>query len=273
MNAMKKNLVYSLLAVAAAGLFSSFRPAAVVVESSELSYSEGRNIVTETRSVGNFRALSSSGSAQVTYIQSSTPKVVVECNSEYIDKIVTEVRGGTLHIEMKRGNYHNLNLHVTVYSPVLDEARLSGSGSFRDENGHKSTGDVKYTSAGSGKIIVGRLDCAFFEARLAGSGKLSVDNLTCSGADLSASGSGGLTVQRIVSQGNVSIRLTGSGYGLIDDAEIGDLNIHISGSGSVKVNGRARDVFASTSGSGSVMGDLEFRHIDARSSGSGRVRF
>lgn len=273
MNAMKKNLVYTLLIVAAAGLFSSFRPAAVVIEPSEVSYSEGRTIVTETRPVGNFNALSSSGSAQITYIQSGTPKVVVECNSEYIDKVVTEVRGGTLHIEMKRGNYRNLSLHVTVYSPVLDEVRLAGSGSFRDENGHKSTGDVNYSSAGSGKIVVGRLECGFFNVRLAGSGNLSVGNLTCSGAALSASGSGGITVQRIVSGGNVSIRLSGSGYGLLDDASIGDIDIHISGSGSVKVNGRARDVSASISGSGSVMGDLEFRHLDSRTSGSGRVRF
>lgn len=273
MNAMKKNLVYTLLIVAAAGLFSSFRPAATVTGSSEISNIEGRELATETRMVGSFRSLHSSGSAQITYFQSNTSKLIVECNPAYIDKVVTEVRGGTLHIEMKRGNYRNLNLRVTVYSPSLDEVILSGSGSFFDEKGHKTGADVKYTSAGSGKIIVGRLDCAFFEARLAGSGNLSVGNLTCSGAALSASGSGGITVQRIVSGGNVSIRLSGSGYGLLDDASIGDIDIHISGSGSVKVNGRARDVSASISGSGSVMGDLEFRHLDSRTSGSGRVRF
>lgn len=269
---MKKILVYSLLAVAA-GLFCPYRSAAADAGAQETVLSESREIVRQERSVGRFTRLSSAGSTPVTYIQSSMSKVIIEGSPEFIDKMITEVRGGTLHIEMKKGNYRNLNLRVTVYSPVLDEVSMAGSGSFFDEEGHRTDGDVKYSSAGSGRLCVGCLECGSFDGRLAGSGKLSVDSIVCREASLSASGSGGITVCRMVSAGNVGIRLTGSGYGLIDDAEIGDLNIHISGSGSVKVNGRARDVFASTSGSGSVMGDLEFRHIDARSSGSGRVRF
>lgn len=270
---MKKSLFCTLVILAAAGLLCTSRPVAAAGRYTEAISSEGREIVKQERAVGRFSSLVSAGSTPVTYIQSSMSKVVIEGSPEFIDKMITEVRGGTLHIEMKRGNYRNLNLRVTVYSPVLDEVSMAGSGSFYDEKGHKTEGNVNYSSAGSGRISVGRLDCGSFNAHLSGSGKLSVDDLSCSEASLSASGSGGITVRRVVSSGDVSIRLAGSGYGLIDDADIGDLEIRISGSGSVKVNGRAMNVTASTSGSGSIMGDLKFLHLDTRVSGSGRVRF
>lgn len=267
---MKKTLFYILLIIA--GLFCSYRPA-LAGNPSGVSNTSEREITTQERLVGEFSRLSSAGSTPITYIQSNISKVVIEGNPEHISKMITEVRGGTLYIEMQKGSYRNLNLHVTVFSPVLDEVSMSGSGSFHDKNGHKTNGDIRYSSAGSGKFNIGRIECASFDAHLAGSGTLSVEYLMCSGnASLSTSGSGGLTVQKMVSKGDVSLRLSGSGYGLLDDVEIGDLKIHISGSGSVKVNGLARDVSASISGSGSVMGNLEFRHLNAHTSGSGSVR-
>lgn len=269
---MKKNLAYLILTVAAAGLLCSFRPTCTEAEASEPSGIEGREIVSEERYPGNFSALSSAGSTPVTYIQSSISKVIIEGSPEFIDKMYTEVRGGTLHIGMQKGKYRGLNLRVTVYSPVLNEVHMSGSGTFHDENGHRASGNVRYSCSGSGGVSIGRLECASFDTHLSGSGNLSIGDLVCSSANISTSGSGGMTVRRLFSTGNLGIRISGSGYGLVDEANVKDVEVRISGSGSVKINGHARDVATYISGSGSVMGDLDFRHLDTHTSGSGRVR-
>lgn len=281
-------MIYCIAIIAAAGLISSFSPAEgieteirefwspgqdlVVVD--EGGAIEGRNIVTEERIVGSFSRLASSGSIPVTYIQSDISKVVIEGSQEFIDKLVTEVQGRTLRIGMKKGNYHNLNLSVTVYSPVLDEVSMAGSGPFTDTKGHQSVGDVKYSSSGSGRITVGSLVCASFSGSLAGSGKLTIDELACGNASLSTSGSGGITVKSLSASKDASLRLAGSGFGLLDSVAVnGDLDLVISGSGSIKVNGRAGNVNASIAGSGSIMGDLDYKHLSTKTAGSGRIRF
>lgn len=269
---MKKNPAYLILIVAAAVLLCSFRPSCTEAGAPEPSGIEGREIVSEERYPGSFSALSSAGSTPVTYIQSSISKVVIEGSPEFIDKMYTEVKGGTLHIGMKKGKYHGLNLRVTVFSPVMNEVHMAGSGAFHDENGHKASGNVRYSSAGSGNISIGRLECASFNSHLSGSGSLSIGNLVCSSANISTSGSGGMTVRKIYSTGDLGIHISGSGYALVDEAKVGDVEVRISGSGSVKINGHARDVAAFISGSGSVMGDLDFRHLDTHTSGSGKVR-
>lgn len=275
---MKFKTSFAVTSICAVIIACAFRPAGGESEeyydeyTEEIAEGEARVIVTEERNVGGFDSVSSSGSIPVTYVQANISKVVISGSPEFIDKLITEVRGGTLHIEMKRGSYHNLNLAVTIMSPVLDAARMSGSGSFTDIAGHKTIGNVSYSSSGSGRINVGHIECGSFDCHLSGSGRLTVDDIVCTSADLATSGSGGLTVKKITTRGNVSVRLSGSGYGLIDEANIGDVDLRISGSGSIKINGRARDVSATISGSGSVMGDLEYRHVNTRTSGSGRVR-
>ena len=258
--------------IASAGIFSAFRPVAPAAESFDAPAPAVRETVVRERNLDRFTRINSRGSTSVTYIQSNVSKVVITGSPEFVDRMVTEVRGGTLHIGMEKGSYRNLDLRVTVYSPVLDEVVISGSGVFRDENGHISSGDVKYVSSGSGRFVIGKLKCGSFDCHLSGSGRLNVASLVCTDALLCSSGSGGITVENLVSRNDVNIRLSGSGYGLIDSVETGDLNMQISGSGSVKINGRARDVSVVISGSGSVMGDLEYRHLSPRISGSGRVR-
>lgn len=88
---------------------------------------EAREHVSVERNVGRFTALESQGSIPVTYIQSDYSLVLVEGSPEYMESLITEVRGNVLHIGMKKGRYRNLNLAVTVFSPVLDAAAAVGA--------------------------------------------------------------------------------------------------------------------------------------------------
>ncbi len=235
---------------------------------------ESRETVCVERTVGAFTGLKSNGAIPITFIQSNTRKVVVECAQEFLDKLVTEVKAGILDIYMKRGEYRYHDVRVTVYSPVLDEVSMSGSGSFTDKNGHKSSGNIRIAMSGSGATTLGDIECKNFIYHDAGSGNMTTERLDCEDAELRSSGSGSITVKNLFSKKSASLHLSGSGFGLLDQVDIEDsLDIAISGSGSIKVNGQVETVSVAISGSGSVMGDLNYKHIDSRVSGSGKIRF
>ena len=84
----------------------------------------------EERDVNSFSSLSTSGPYNVYYVQSPTSRVVIEGKKEFVEKLITEVKGGNLNVRLQDGTYRGLVLKVTVYSPVLDGIRISGSGSF-----------------------------------------------------------------------------------------------------------------------------------------------
>lgn len=232
-----------------------------------IDYSEDRN-------VGAFSSLSSSGPFNVYYVQSSESKVVVEGKREFVEKVITNVSGKHLSVKLEDGTYRSLVLRVTVYSPELDNINLSGSGSFIEKGAHRTENDIRFTLSGSGNLVAGELSCGSFSARISGSGRIEVDSIKGHDMDFTTSGSGRLRAGTLISDGNVGITFSGSGHGEIDNADIADcLKMRISGSGSIRVNGRAGSVDASTSGSGSMYGNLKYDTIETHISGSGKVRF
>ena len=228
----------------------------------------------EERDVNSFSSLSTSGPYNVYYVQSPTSKVLVEGKKEFVDKLITEVKGGSLHIRLQDGTYKGLVLKVTVYSPVLDGIRISGSGSFIEKGPHKSAGDINFTLSGSGSLKTNAVECKSFSARISGSGSIDVPSIKGHNMGFAISGSGRINIGSTKADGDVSISISGSGSGNIDEADIaGTLEISISGSGNINVNGKAGSVNARTSGSGNIHGNLRYGSIDTHTSGSGRVRF
>lgn len=208
----------------------------------------------EERSLQEFDAVSTSGPYNVHYVQSRNSKVVVEGKKEFVSQLTTEVSGKTLRIKLKDGTYKGLVLKVTVYSPVLDGIRISGSGNFIEHGPHHSTGNIDFSLSGSGGFKAESIDCKSFSAKISGSGRINIGSTKA--------------------DGDVSISISGSGSGNIDEADIaGTLEISISGSGNIDVNGKAGSVNARTSGSGNIHGNLRYGSIDTHTSGSGRVRF
>lgn len=268
---MKKTFLALILAIPT--LFCCWYPSSNRYYYEDDSPVEGRVLVTEERHPGKFTAVAHAGSFDVTYIQSNETRVLVEGTQEHLDRFVSEVKGNTLNLHMMKGNYRNLSISVTIYSPDITEVSLAGSGDFYDMEGHETASKVKYRSAGSGDIQIGSLKCSSFTVNTSGSGRISARSINCEDATFSSAGSGGITINNLKADGDVSLRLGGSGFGLLDEVDIdGDLSLSISGSGSIKVNGKAGDVNASIAGSGSIMGHLEHSHLSTSIAGSGSIR-
>lgn len=216
-----------------------------------MGYTEEGCDFSQERPMAMFNEINVSGPFNVYYVQSSESKVLVEGKEEFVEKVVTELKGDDLHIKLEPGRYTNLVLKVTVYSPVADEIHIAGSGDFFDVAGHSSKDDIEYKSAGSGDLVLASIETREdIDIASAGSGDVRAEGIKCHDLDISIAGSG-------------DVRM---------DAEVrNELEASISGSGSMTLNGSCDKAELKIAGSGDIGGNLSYKRISTSCSGSGRV--
>jgi Protein of unknown function (DUF2807). len=222
------------------------------------------NVVSETRKVPAFTAISVSGSG-VLRVHRGPQKVVLTCDSNVMPLITTTVSHGELSIGFKPFasimNAHKFEFDVTI--PELSGLSQSGSGdSFIDAfSGDTFSGSISGSGGMQAKLDYGEIDLhssgsAGFDAtiiakdfkyRSSGSGSSQIRG-GAEKAELGLSGSSDFSGQDFsVDSGTVSI----SGSGHVDIRANKSLVARLSGSGSLRYWGDAR-VDQRTSGSGHV---------------------
>ena len=93
----------------------------------------------ETRQVSGFHGISVTSGIDLYLTQKNVEEVVVEANSEDIDKIITEVEGGILKIYIKQKSWFNMNWNsdhrkVYVSFKVLDRLDASAGSDVESES-------------------------------------------------------------------------------------------------------------------------------------------
>jgi hypothetical protein len=181
---------------------------------------------TEARTVPDFRRIEVRGSADVTARAGEATSLSVTGDDNLLSLLTTEVRDGTLVIEMKNGSYStHLGLKVSATAPALESVSVRGSSDV-DASGLKGE-RFAVQIAGSGDVRAsGKVDR--LEAGIAGSGDLRLFELEARDARVDVSGSGDVEVWA---------------------TEV--LSAAIAGSGDVRYKGEPR-VTQSIAGSGSV---------------------
>src|SRR5690606_23753686 len=202
----------------------------------------------EVRSPGEFNKINSGGSWNVTLKKGDKNEVLLEAKNLNLDKVITEVKNGTLDIRLERGNYRNMGLEVTITYINLDGVHSSGSGNL------KSTSDLTADE---------------LEITLSGSGNASFQSLVANELDITMSGSGDLAVGR-GAVGEVSVRQSGSGNVKAINLIAEEAEINKSGSGTVSLTVN-QSISVSSSGSGNVeyKGNPSVNNVSI--SGSGRL--
>ena len=181
---------------------------------------------TETREVGGFTRVESAGSANVTVQIGEKQSVVIETDDNILPLIDTIVKGDKLLITSHDSYSTRLGVTVTIVVPVLNEARISGSG----------------------KITASGVAAKVFDAHISGSGDIRISGSTES-LEASISGSGGIdAIELAVTAADV--RVTGSGT--IKVAATQSLHAKITGSGDVLYTGNPTRIEKHVTGSGSV---------------------
>jgi len=180
-----------------------------------------------TRSLPDFEKISISGGYDAVILkEGDAESVTLEVSGIDPTKIITEVKGNTLEIGMKNGNYKRFNARITVTYRRLEELNNSGSTDLvatstikgdRFELNSSGSGDFKasfdvqkltiHISGSSNMQVSGRADRQHYA--ISGSGDIDADDLAGKEADVAVSGSGDV---RLSVDGPVRTAVSGSGH-------------------------------------------------------------
>ncbi|MEO7960556.1 MAG: head GIN domain-containing protein [Ginsengibacter sp.] len=212
------------------------------------SYTGNGNIKTETRNVGSFDGIQTSGSIDIEITPGDRPEVSVEDDENILPLIETEVIKGILHVSY-RDDVSVRNDHAKVYvsTPNLQKIISSGSANIVFEEGLTSDKNLEITVRGSGDVD-GAIDAPGIIASVSGSGNIKLRGRT---RDLQAtcSGSGGMNLIGLKSE-NVKVKVSGSGNAKVFASV--HLEARVSGSGDISYGGNPSSPEIHTSGSGTV---------------------
>lgn len=207
------------------------------------------NVVTEKRSVGSFDEVSLSGSFDVVLIDGKEGKITLEGEENLLPYIITEVKGGTLKIKVKKNTNLKFRKKLTVTVPFEDinGVALGGSGSIISKKVIKGN-EVGFAIGGSGNIKAA-VSAENVKASIGGSGNIDLkgksDKLKCSVA-----GSGNIRAYDLTV---TSLRVSVAGSGDVEATVTERIKASIAGSGSVYYKGNAKFVDTSSVGSGDVI--------------------
>lgn len=181
----------------------------------------------ETRAVEGFTRVESAGSANVTVQIGEKQSVVIETDDNILPLIDTIVKGDKLLIESHGSYSTRLGVKVTIVVPVLNEARISGSGNITASG--VAAKDFDAHISGSGDIrISGSTES--LEASISGSGGIDAIELAVAAADVRVTGSGNI---KVAAPQSLHAKITGSGDVLYTGKPT-RIEKHVTGSGSVR---------------------------------------
>lgn len=208
----------------------------------------------EERKVENFDGIVTSGAIELRVTQGPRKVVVTAGREEDIAEIVTEVRGGKLHIKPRNGknwwsnqwNSMGRKIRVYVAAEKLNYISQSGSGNVYLE-GTLSSESLELRLSGSGNLS-GDIKTGDLELRQSGSSNIRLTG-TADKASFTSSGSGNVISPGLVTQ-DCDVRISGSGNADITVNKT--LKASISGSGNIRYRGDGNVVSSSTSGSGRI---------------------
>jgi hypothetical protein len=204
-------------------------------------------IIHEKREVRGFSEVSFGGSGELNLRQGNEESLSIEADDNVLPYIRTEVEGGRLLIEFRRGVSISPSSSIRYTLMVKDLAALDLSGSGHTYTGPLHSQDFRVRLSGSGEIRMDALDAATLKADISGSGDMEIPGRVAR-QEIHISGSGRYHVPDLESQ-SVDISVSGSGDATLWVRD--SLSARISGSGSVGYYG-SPSVTRKVSGSGSI---------------------
>ncbi len=197
------------------------------VGNSEIVSGSG-NVVTETREVSGFTAVTLQGFGQVIIDQNGSESLTITADDNFMPHLKTAVRGNTLYISnTDRTAFTNVTeLTFRISAAALNAVELSGAGSMEITDLDTDRWQVKLPGAGS-ITVSGQTNSQTVE--LSGAGSYNAADLTSQEATITSNGAGSVVV-------NVSDTLDVTINGLGNVEYIGNPTVtqKINGVGSVR---------------------------------------
>ncbi|MGE0089472.1 MAG: head GIN domain-containing protein [Bacteroidales bacterium] len=210
-----------------------------------------QDIKKENRSVGDFSSIVFSISGELYLSQGDKNEVIIEADSDVLEKITTEVKGDALVIEFEKwynqNNRGKVNIYITMKS--IEKITLTGSGNILNKTKINSY-DLELVLTGSGSINMNDLTTQNVKSIISGSGEIAIKSNT-KGKLLDAVITGSGTIDAsLLSFATADLTITGSGSISADVFE--KLDAFITGSGKIKYTGKPL-IDANITGSGKIV--------------------
>jgi len=189
----------------------------------------------ETRKLDAFQKISVSGGVDVILKQGNSPSVKIEVEGIDLEDVETEIRGGTLHISMKKKGWNwswggKDKLRAEVTYTELAEVRASGASDVRTEGAWKGERLTLHLSGASDAKL--ELKAGHFEAHASGAG------------DVKAHGEAG----------TMDVHLSGASDFIAHELKVSRAELHCSGASDARLW-----VTDSLTGSASGSSDISYK--------------
>lgn len=208
------------------------------------------DVATITRNVGEYDGVKCAGFMDFKLVPGTEGKITLEGESNLLEYIETEIKGGDLIIRIQKGKNlktsNNKPLIITIPYKDIDAVSLSGSGDVWNEGTIESNEFVS-ALAGSGDLIL-NIDTNFAKSSISGSGDLTLKGNT-NNLKVSLAGSGDFHGFKLDSK-NVEASIAGSGDISINCS--GKLKARVAGSGDIEYRGNPTSTDTKVAGSGSI---------------------
>lgn len=206
------------------------------------------DVVTKTRSVGEYDKIGVGGSFDVKLVAGAEGKITIQMDENLFEYLITEVEGDQLKIRWKKGTnvYSRSKILITVPFKDIYAVSLAGSGDVYSEDVIKAD-NFKSSLAGSGDLKL-KVDADHIKSSIAGSGDIYLQGATNS-VRASIAGSGDVHAYELTSK-EADVSIAGSGGIKISVSDL--LKARISGSGNVYYKGNPAKQDVKVSGSGNV---------------------
>jgi hypothetical protein len=217
-------------------------------------FAAAADVQQETRDVSGFHRIEIDGSATVTLVQGTTEGITLEAGTGALPHIYTNVRGGTLHIDVESmhsmwqwfsGRNAGPTPRITIRLKDIDRIEAAGAVTLDAES--LRSADLRLDFAGACNLKLRDLEAN--SLRLEGSGATKVElagKVAQQRVDLS--GAGSYQAERLVSSDAV-VSVSGAGKVVVNASN--SLAVEISGAGKVEYLGNPK-LRQSISGFGKV---------------------
>lgn len=167
------------------------------------------NIISETRNLGQFTGISSSGATPVEIKYGTEFSVVVKGSSNIVPRYTTRIVNNVLHMGFEGLNISRDDVEVILTMPSLNKIELSGSTEVEIEGSFPVIPNLNVSISGSGKVETDNaMQIDNVKVNISGSGMVDFEVVTSKTAEADISGSGSLRLQV---QGRIKAKISGSG--------------------------------------------------------------
>jgi len=163
------------------------------------------NIVTEKRTVGNFKGISVGGDFEVEVKIGPVTEVTVEADDNVIEYIETSINGNSLRIRTEdMHNFSNTHMKVYITVPALSVIKASASADVRVIDLLTSNEKLSFQSSNSGSIDA-EVDAPEIETDASSGGSVTIRGKTKNHEADASSGADIKTWDLLSEQTNVSV--------------------------------------------------------------------